>query len=169
MELSGISSNDPISGAPSTVPSQKLDKDAFLKLLVNQVKNQDPMSPTGSTEYVAQLAQFSSLEQMQNLNDNIVGLAVLQQNNALLSQLTQSSALIGQKVEWTDPTTGDARSGQVSAVKLQDGQAVLEIDGEDVPLTSITQVLGQPADGAGASGDGSGAGDTGGADGEAGA
>ena len=145
MDISGISSSDPITGAASNTPSQSLDKDAFLKLLVNQVKNQDPMQPTGSTEYVAQLAQFSSLEQMQNLNDNIVGLAMLQQNNALMSQLTQSSALIGQQVEWTDPETGDVHVGVVDSVKLEDGLALLEIGGEDVPLGNVTQVLGEPA------------------------
>ncbi len=162
MELSGISNNDPISGAQSAAPSSNLDKDAFLKLLVSQVKNQDPLAPSGSTEYIAQLAQFSSLEQMQNLNDNIVGLAVLQQNNALLSQLTQSSALIGQTVEWTDPDTGAVHTGQVSAVKLQDGLAFLEIDGQDVPLGNVTQVLGAPDAGGGdTGGDGTGSDETG--------
>jgi len=141
MDITGISSNDPITGAASNAPGT-LDKDAFLKLLVSQVKNQDPMQPQGSAEYVAQLAQFSSLEQMQNLNDNIVGLALLQQNNALMSQLTQSSALIGQNVEWTDPQTGVVHTGQVTSVKLQDGLALLEIDGQDVPLGNVTQVLG---------------------------
>jgi flagellar basal-body rod modification protein FlgD len=144
MDISGISSSDPITGAASNAPSSSLDKDAFLKLLVSQVKNQDPMQPQGSTEYVAQLAQFSSLEQMQNLNDNIVGLALLQQNNALMSQLTQSSALIGQQVEWTDPETGETHVGVVGSVKLEDGLALLEIDGQDVPLGNVTQVLGAP-------------------------
>lgn len=146
MDINGISSSDPITGAASNAPKSALDKDAFLKLLVSQVKNQDPMEPQGSTEYVAQLAQFSSLEQMQNLNDNIVGLALLQQNNALMSQLTQSSALIGQNVEWTDPETGDVHSGQVTSVKLENGLALLEIGGEDVPLGNVTQVLGAPDD-----------------------
>lgn len=146
MDISGISSNDPVTGAASTAPSSTLDKDAFLKLLVTQVRNQDPLQPQGGTEYVAQLAQFSSLEQMQNLNDNIVGLALLQQNNALMSQLTQSSALIGQNVEWTDPETGDVHTGAVTSVKLKDGLALLEIDGEDVPLGNVTQVLGPAVD-----------------------
>ncbi len=146
MDINGISSSDPITGAASNAPKSALDKDAFLKLLVSQVKNQDPMEPQGSTEYVAQLAQFSSLEQMQNLNDNIVGLALLQQNNALMSQLTQSSALIGQNVEWTDPETGDVHSGQVTSVKLENGLALLEIGGQDVPLGNVTQVLGTPDD-----------------------
>jgi flagellar basal-body rod modification protein FlgD len=140
MDLTGISSTDPIFGAPSTAASSTLDKDAFLKLLVTQMQNQDPLSPADSTQYVSQLAQFSSLEQMQNLNQNIVGMATLQQNNALLAQLTESSALIGKTVQWTDATSGATSTGQVTAVKLQDGVAVLEINGQDVPLSSVTTV-----------------------------
>ena len=140
MDLNGISSTDPIMGAASTTPSSQLDKSAFLKLLVTQMKSQDPLSPSDSTQYVSQMAQFSSLEQMQNLNENLVGMATLQQNNALLSQLTQSSALIGKSVQWTDATTGATNSGQVTAVKLQGGAALLEINGQDVPLSSVTMV-----------------------------
>lgn len=144
MDVSGIYSTDPITGAASNAPSSTLDKNAFLQLLVTQVRNQDPLEPKGGTEYVAQLAQFSSLEQMQNLNDNIVGLALLQQNNALMSQLTSSSALIGQNVEWTDSETGEVHTGQVTSVKIEEGIALLQIDGEDVPLGNVTQVLGRP-------------------------
>jgi flagellar basal-body rod modification protein FlgD len=140
MDLTGISSTDPVFGATSTAPSTQLDKSAFLKLLVTQMQSQDPLSPSDSTQYVSQLAQFSSLEQMQNLNDNLVGMATLQQNNALLSQLTQSSALIGKTVQWTDSTSGATNSGQVTAVKLQGGAALLEINGQDVPLTSVTMI-----------------------------
>lgn len=167
MDVSGISSTDPITGAASSAPSSTLDKNAFLQLLVTQVRNQDPLEPSGGTEYVAQLAQFSSLEQMQNLNDNIVGLALLQQNNALMSQLTSSSALIGQNVEWTDPETGDVHTGQVTSVKIEDGIALLQIDGEDVPLGNVTQVLGKPPE-TNSPGDTTGGEDTTGGDGTAG-
>jgi flagellar basal-body rod modification protein FlgD len=153
MDLSGINANDPIFGAPVTSPSSTLDKDAFLKLLVTQMQNQDPLSPADSTQYVSQLAQFSSLEQMQNLNQNIVGMATLQQNNALLSQLTESSALIGRTVQWTDATSGQTSSGEVTAVKLSNGVAVLEINGQDVPLSSVTTV--ESTSGGGSNGGGS--------------
>jgi flagellar basal-body rod modification protein FlgD len=144
MTINGIQSTDPLSTSiPTDAQSNSaLGKDAFMKLLVNQIKNQDPLSPSDNTQYLSQLAQFSSLEQMQSMNDNIVGLAVLQQNNALMSQLTQSSALIGQSVSYLDPASGQTLTGTVSSVKIQDNLAVLSIGGEDVPLANVSAVLG---------------------------
>lgn len=52
-------------------PKNDLDKDAFLRLLTTQLANQDPLNPMEDKEFIAQLAQFSSLEQMQNLNKNL--------------------------------------------------------------------------------------------------
>lgn len=138
--INGIQATDPIAGATQAAGGQAMGKDAFMKLLVNQIRNQDPMAPTDNQQFIAQLAQFSSLEQMQTMNENIVGLAVLQQNNALLEQLTSSSALIGQQVTWADATTGVERSGVVSSVKIVDGLAVLRVGAEDVPLATVVQV-----------------------------
>jgi flagellar basal-body rod modification protein FlgD len=142
MTISGIQSTDPNYGITSAAAtaSQKLDKHAFLKLLVTQLQNQDPLAPTDSTQFVSQMAQFSSLEEMQNLNDSFIGMAALQQSNAVLAQLTQSSALLGKVVQWTDPDTGVTSSGEVTAVKLQDGIAVLEINGQAVPLAFVEMV-----------------------------
>lgn len=156
MTINGIQSIDPTTSpltSPTSAPgttdaSSGLGKDAFMRLLVDQIKNQDPLSPSDNTQYLAQLAQFSSLEQMQSLNDNIVGLAVLQQNNALMSQLTTSSSLIGQTVTYMDPSTNELATGTVSSVKIEDNIALLSIGGEDVPLANVTEVLGhQPVDG----------------------
>jgi flagellar basal-body rod modification protein FlgD len=124
--------------------SSDLDKDSFMKLLVQQMRNQDPMSPMDNQAFIAQLAQFSSLEQMTKVNDNLLGLAVLQQSNALMSQLTQSSALIGHDVRYVDPATNEPATGTVDTVKIQDGVAVLNIDGHDVPLGNVTEVLATP-------------------------
>jgi flagellar basal-body rod modification protein FlgD len=142
--ISGISSLDPISLSSSEAEKSALGKDSFMELLVTQMKNQDPLNPAKNEEMLAQLAQFSSLEQMEELNANIVGLAVLQQSNALMSQLTDSSALIGKSVRYADPITGAEQWGTVDSVRLQEGVAVLRIDGKDVPLLNITEVGDEP-------------------------
>jgi flagellar basal-body rod modification protein FlgD len=144
MTVNSIQGSDLYSSAIASdvPPANALGKDAFMKLLVNQIKNQDPLEPSDNSAYLSQLAQFSSLEQMQSLNDNIVGLAVLQQNNALMAQLTQSSALIGQSVTYVDPASGETLTGTVGSVKIQDNLAVLSIGGEDVPLANVTEVHG---------------------------
>ena len=146
MAISNVqnTSSTPTSTTTTGTNAQSLGKDAFMKLRVNQRKKKGPLSPSDSLQYVSQLAQFSSLEQMQELNDNIVGLAVLQQNNALMSQLTQSSTLIGQEVRYTDPTTQESKTGFVSSVKVDDGIAVLSIGGSTVPLANVSEVLGVP-------------------------
>jgi len=144
MQISGIQAANAATTASAT--GDTLGKDAFMKLLVTQLKNQDPMAPADNSEYIAQLAQFSSLEQMQELNDNIVGLAVLQQNNALMSQLTQSSALIGQQVQYLDPVSNTSQIGTVSSVKIENDIALLSIGGTSIPLGNVTEVLGHPVE-----------------------
>ena len=138
--LSGIRSSDPISLSQTGEAPGALGKDSFMRLLVTQLKSQDPLEPAKNEEMIAQLAQFSSLEQMQELNDNIVGLAVLQQSNALMAQLTDSSALIGKHVHFIDPESGESRWGSVTSVRIEDGVAILNVDGQDVPLQSVSEV-----------------------------
>ena len=145
MDIPGISSTDPLSNAVNQASAQKLDKGAFMKLLVSQLEHQDPLSPVANEDFVAQLANFSSLEQLQGLNQNVVAMIALNQSNALLSQLTQSSALIGKDVSWQDFDTQEQHSGKVESVKIVDGLAVLRIDGQDVPLASVIEVLGDTA------------------------
>tara|TARA_R110002126_G_scaffold67964_5_gene171889 strand:- start:10201 stop:10710 length:510 start_codon:yes stop_codon:yes gene_type:complete len=143
--LQGLNANDPVSlgGPKSPAASQDLGQDAFMKLLVTQLQNQDPTSPTSNEQFITQLAEFSALEEMQGVNENLVALALLQQGNALMSQLTNSSALIGKSVKYSDPLTGQETLGTVGSVKIQDGEAVLRIDGTDVPLGNVTEVTGE--------------------------
>ncbi len=72
----------------------ELDKEAFLLLLVTQFQNQDPLSPSEDTEFVAQLAQFTSLEQMMNLNTSMEALTAEQQKQMIIN----SASLIGMEV-----------------------------------------------------------------------
>ncbi len=119
-----------------------LDRDAFMQLLIAQMKNQDPTEPTSNEQFIAQLAQFSSLEEMQLVNENLVALAALEQGNALMSQLTNASALIGNEVVYNDEF-GQAQGGTVDSVRFQDGSVVLQVDGLSVPLSAVLEVTGQ--------------------------
>lgn len=67
--------NDDKDKQVTTDKKTDLDKDAFLRLLTTQLANQDPLNPMEDREFIAQLAQFSSLEQMQNLNKNVENLS----------------------------------------------------------------------------------------------
>ncbi len=82
--VNSVNNNSLSNAVSSTSSNASLDKNAFLKLMIEQLKSQDPLNPTDSTQFTSQLAQFSSLEQLSNINESI-------QNsiNANL-QLTQS-------------------------------------------------------------------------------
>lgn len=77
----------------STTNKNGLDKNAFLKILTAQLSNQDPMNAKDNTEYVAQMAQFSSLEQTQNLNATIEKLLASQ-------RVTEGTMMINKNVEF---------------------------------------------------------------------
>lgn len=100
---SSVSSTKTANGTtivPLNSTSDSLGKNAFLKILTTEMSNQDPTQQTDSTAYVAQLAQFSSLEQMQNLNGSVT--------------FSNASSLIGKTVTVSDTDSNNkAYSGQV--------------------------------------------------------
>jgi len=87
---------------PSKTDNAVMGKDDFLTLLVAQLQHQDPLNPSESTEFTAQLAQFSSLEQLQNVNDNLASFEVYQST----SNNIQSSGFIGKTVTANGSTIG---------------------------------------------------------------
>ena len=143
-----VQGTTPASGSTgiASIAQSRLDRDAFMQLLVTQLENQDPLEPIKNEDFVAQLANFSSLEELEQLNENTVAMIALNQTNALLSQLTQGSALIGKQVNWIDPFSGATSSGRVESVKIDKGLAVLRVNGTDVPLASVAEVLGENVD-----------------------
>ncbi len=145
--IDGIGIQDAQRSFSNATANQQLDKNAFTQLLVTQLQNQDPMSPQSNEELAAQLAQFSSLEQMELVNENLVGMARLQQGNALMDQLTGASGLVGQRVGYRDPASGEMMEGAVDSARVQNGEIFLGIDGIDVPLARVAEVLGEVGDG----------------------
>lgn len=129
-------------GAATTPTSTDLKSTDFMALLVAQLQNQDPTNPMGSEDFSAQLAQFSSLEEMQKMNKNLELMANLNQENALLSQLTTASGLIGMQVDYIDPSTGETKSGEVNSVRLETGLTLVRVAGVDVPLANVLEVHG---------------------------
>lgn len=97
--------------------STGMDKDAFLQLLVAQMKYQDPLQPTSNTEYISQYAQFSQVEQMQSMSASM--------------DLQRASELVGKEVYVKTTTTGGETKfvqGKVDYVVYENGKAFLAID-----------------------------------------
>jgi flagellar basal-body rod modification protein FlgD len=124
-------STDSSSTAATT---QQVDKDMFLKLMVTQLRNQDPMNPTDSSQFLAQTAQFTSLEKLTSIEE--------QASQALSAQLAfGASGLVGKSVDYTD-ATGAQTSGKVDSVSFTATGPVLSIGGTDVSLSSVVGVTG---------------------------
>lgn len=123
-------------------PSPNLGKDGFLKILMTQLQNQDPTNPMKDTEFVSQMASFSSLEQMMNMTKSIDRMVQSQ----MVSPILKNSHMIGKEVSYQayDKDTGeklDIETSNVIAVSQQEGWAVLELkNGKEVYADSITQV-----------------------------
>ncbi|MBQ8085521.1 MAG: hypothetical protein IJ232_05385 [Lachnospiraceae bacterium] len=114
----------------NTENKNTLDKDAFLKLLVTQMQYQDPMEPTSNTEYMSQMAQFSSVEQMQNLTSTITS--------------GQTMSLTGQYVILNVPDAAgniDQVSGLVDYVTVQDGKTYFHIGENYYPSDYLDSVV----------------------------
>jgi flagellar basal-body rod modification protein FlgD len=111
----------------------EMGKDQFLKLFVAQLQHQDPMNPMEDSDFMGQMASFSTLEQVTNL-------ATANEAIAANLHLSQSVGLIGRTVSWTDEADV-THTGVVEKVSQQDGNPVLTISGtEGVDPTTITQI-----------------------------
>ncbi|GAB3067320.1 flagellar hook assembly protein FlgD [Virgibacillus ainsalahensis] len=123
-------------------PSLELGKDAFLKILMTQIQNQDPTNPMDDREFISQMASFSSLEQVMNMSNSIDRLVQSQ----MVSPVIQYSHMIGKEVSYEsfDEETGeklDVLSSEVIAVSQQEGWAILELEnGEKVYAEAILEI-----------------------------
>lgn len=125
-------------------PSTTLGKDDFLKLLVAQLKNQDPTAPMDNKEFISQMASFTSLEQTKNMSDSIQQFVQSQSTNMLASQ----SSMIGKNITWsvnaTDTsgnTTTSNQQGTIASVKLVNGSVnYVTTDGQDVSPSDLISV-----------------------------
>ena len=108
-----------------------LDKNAFLNLLVTQMRYQDPLNPTNDREFLAQMAQFTALEQMQNLNQNF--------------SFSQGVSMVGKEIKAAvgNELTGEIQQieGIVEGARQKNGKTFLVVGDQDIPLEKVQQVI----------------------------
>jgi flagellar basal-body rod modification protein FlgD len=119
---------------PANAAGTILGKDDFLKLLVGQLKNQDPLNPTSDSDFIGQMAQFSQLEQTTNMasaNDKLIA----EQRGA------RSVALLGRTVTYPDANSGVLSTGVVERVEWAAGMPSLTVGGiAGIAPDSVTAV-----------------------------
>lgn len=141
MTINAVSSagSTAATGTPPTKPTatgsmEGLGQEAFMTLLLAQMKNQDPLKPMEDKDFIAQLAQFNSLSQLTELNKTM--------KEAMASQtLAQGSSLIGKTVTGLSNDAGTI-TGLVSGLRLTNGKVTLEVDGHDMAFDSVKSVQG---------------------------
>ena len=114
----------------SSASANSMDKEAFLQLLVAQMKYQDPLEPTSNTEYISQYATFSELEQMQNMSANMT--------------LSRASEMVGKEViveSTSDSGKTTTIQGQVESVNYQGNKAYVSIDGTLYSVDDVVQIV----------------------------
>lgn len=122
----------PTNNKQDTKGTDSLGKDAFLQLLVAQMQSQDPLNPSSDTEYISQLAQFSSLEEMQNLNTAI-------DNSSAYDLIGKNVIMEVGKSSGASTTTTVA--GYVQFVEIKEGKAYLGIGGETYSYEDLDTVI----------------------------
>lgn len=109
-----------------------LDADAFMKLLIAQLQNQDPTNPTSNEDMLAQISQMRALQSNVELTNTLTSMGIGQ-------QLSASSALIGKLIAATNDN-GDTVTGQVSSVIVKNGTAFLQVGDQGIKLSQVTEV-----------------------------
>lgn len=117
----------------------QLGKDDFLKILITQLSHQDPMKPMEDKEFIGQMAQFSTLEQIVNLNQTFTKFASTQ--NGLSTYATS----IGKEIRWIDPTTDLYQNGTVTGVLTKNSQIYYMVDGKEISVDQVESIR-QPQD-----------------------
>jgi len=141
--VSSISANVPMTAADLAAPKPttaagSMNKNDFMTLLMAQMKNQNPMDPQSASDFATQLAQFSSLEGINQMNQNFSSLLTLQ-------GLSQGTNLIGKSVTYAADAAGHTASGVVQSVGVVSGEVQVVIGGANVPITKLTNIGGAQA------------------------
>ena len=122
--------------------SSEISMENFLTLFVTQLQNQNPLDPTDNTEFMSQLAQFSTLEQAQQQTEYLSDMSSIGSASLQLDQISLASTFIGKTIKYSDSSdSSKTLSGVVEGVKLEeDGTVSFLIDGESVSISNFIEV-----------------------------
>lgn len=130
------SSNYLANHSKERMPNPELGKDEFLKILMTQLQNQDPLDPMDDKDFIAQMATFSSLEQTMNMAESLEQMV----QNQFQSPVVQYSHMIGQTVTYEDENEEELTSS-VLAISQKEGKALLELANEEqIAVDDITKI-----------------------------
>ncbi|HEY0456682.1 MAG TPA: flagellar hook capping FlgD N-terminal domain-containing protein [Verrucomicrobiae bacterium] len=118
--------------ALSRLPTQTLNQDDFLKLVVAQMTSQDPLNPQKDTEFIAQMAQFTSLEQTKTMSSNLAQMRSQQ-------EFLQASATLGRNVTLQD-RNGNVTTGVVTAIDVNAGTPQIVVNGQPHDMTDVVSI-----------------------------
>lgn len=135
MDISAISENSASTdlGAVAESGDQSIGKDTFLKLLVAQLRYQDPLSPADSQQFMAQTAQFTSVEKLEEI---AASMAKLTKND----DLATIGNLVGKSVQYRD-SVGTLHESRVTAGKVDDNGIVLVLGDQEIGIGEVDAVL----------------------------
>lgn len=117
--------------AKSRMGTSAMDQDAFLQLMMAQMKNQDPMNPTDNTQMLQQQASFTQISELQKMNKSI----------GSSNQFMQASSLIGKQVSITDPDNPEKSiQGVVSEARMSGTNTNILVNDIEYPVNSVTGI-----------------------------
>ena len=111
--------------------TQKYDKDMFLQLMMKELEYQDPLEPMDNTEFIAQQAQFTQVETLENISSS------LETNNSIM----QTLSLVGKQVTLVDPDNSSNKiTGLVDSADFSSTTASISVNGKSYPISNIVSV-----------------------------
>ncbi len=144
---SNAAANNSANSTSNKTNGMENDSNMFLTLMLQQLKNQDPTQPTDNTEWLSQLAQYSSLEQMTQMNEGLTDcmnyIQAMYADMGANSEINQTLALIGKEVTLQDPDdkSGIKKiTGTVSEASFEDGTGKVKVDGKYYSIANIVSV-----------------------------
>lgn len=133
VDITNISSTNSIyKNIDNSERKTTLGKEDFLRILTTQLSNQDPTNPLQDKDFIAQMATFSSLEQMTNLNTSFEKFANL--------QMSQYAGAIGKEISWMSEATETVKTGVVDGVSAQNGNYFYSVNDEKIPIESVMEI-----------------------------